>query len=186
MTHAQLDLVRALVPSGWQIGGRVFVVVAFFIADHLMHPPAHIVPSEDRRLVAVRAAVEPLLEVRGDLARLAWHIGNRHAPARIEADRLLVRRDRVMAQMLEGLGAALAEIDGPFVPEGGATICDHRLPGGTIVSMSAPVTQIDPAVFGADAESFRPERWLEASPEQLKAMDRSFLAVSHNIPRLIL
>ncbi|TNC65970.1 urease accessory protein UreE [Rubellimicrobium roseum] len=75
---------------------------------------------EDGRWIAVRAAVEPLLEVRGDLARLAWHIGNRHAPARIEPDRLLVRRDRVMARMLEGLGATLREIDGPFVPEGGA------------------------------------------------------------------
>lgn len=75
---------------------------------------------EDGRLVAVRAAQEPLLEVRGDLARLAWHIGNRHAPARIEADRLLIRRDRVLARMLEGLGAQVTEVQGPFVPEGGA------------------------------------------------------------------
>lgn len=75
---------------------------------------------EDGRLVAVRAAPEPLLEVRGDLARLAWHIGNRHAPARIEPDRLLIRRDRVLARMLEGLGAALRDVEGPFVPEGGA------------------------------------------------------------------
>lgn len=75
---------------------------------------------EDGRLVAVRAAAEPLLEVRGDLARLAWHIGNRHAPARIEADRILIRRDPVLARMLEGLGARLAEVEGPFAPEGGA------------------------------------------------------------------
>lgn len=75
----------------------------------------------DGRLIAVVAAAEPLLEVRGpDLPRLAWHLGNRHAACRIERDCLLVQRDRVLADMLRGLGATICEITGPFVPEGGA------------------------------------------------------------------
>ena len=74
----------------------------------------------DGRLIAVAAAEEPLIEVRGDLARLAWHIGNRHTPCQILADRLLIRRDPVLAGMLAGLGARLAELSGPFTPEGGA------------------------------------------------------------------
>lgn len=78
---------------------------------------------EDGGLVAVRAAPEPLAEVRAEgraLARLAWHVGNRHAPAQLEADRLLIRRDHVMEAMLAGLGAALRHVEAPFAPEGGA------------------------------------------------------------------
>ena len=79
---------------------------------------------EDERRVAVRAAAEPLTEVRGEdathLARLAWHLGNRHLPVQIEAARLLIRRDHVLEDMLARLGAALAPVEAPFRPEGGA------------------------------------------------------------------
>lgn len=79
---------------------------------------------EDGRLVKVIAAREPLLEVRAAdgaaLLRLAWHIGNRHLTAQVEAQRILIRRDHVIAAMLAGLGATLAEVEEPFDPEGGA------------------------------------------------------------------
>ncbi|MBD3678401.1 MAG: urease accessory protein UreE [Rhodobacteraceae bacterium] len=75
---------------------------------------------EDGRLVAVRAAPEALLEVTGDLPRLAWHIGNRHTPCQIEETRLLIRVDHVLAKMLDGLGAHLHDVTAPFTPEGGA------------------------------------------------------------------
>src|SRR5687767_6281997 len=54
-------------------------------------------------LIAVRAAPEPLVEVAAEgaeLARLAWHVGNRHTPAQIEPGRLLIRRDHVLEAML--------------------------------------------------------------------------------------
>lgn len=70
-----------------------------------------------------------------------------------------------------------------YVPPGGATICGTWLPEGTNVSVNAAVIHFDKAIYGNDAEEFRPERWIEASPEQLKAMDRSFIAVS---PRFLL
>ena len=77
--------------------------------------------AESGEEIAVVAAVEPLLEVTGDnLTRLAWHIGNRHTPCQVEADRLLIRRDHVLAEMLRGLGATLTEVALPFTPEGGA------------------------------------------------------------------
>ncbi|MCX7645250.1 MAG: urease accessory protein UreE [Rhodobacteraceae bacterium] len=75
----------------------------------------------DGRRVAVRAAAEPVLEVTGEsLARLAWHIGNRHVPCQVLPDRLRIRRDPVIAHMLAHLGAALTEAEAPFLPEGGA------------------------------------------------------------------
>lgn len=78
----------------------------------------------DGRRVGVVAAAEPLVAVtapdaRG-LARLAWHVGNRHTPAEVGDDRLLVQRDHVIEDMLGRLGATLTPLLAPFRPEGGA------------------------------------------------------------------
>ena len=78
---------------------------------------------DDRRWMAVRAAAESLIEVTAEpmlLTRLAWHLGNRHLPARIEPRRILIRRDHVIADMLSKLGATLRFIEAPFTPERGA------------------------------------------------------------------
>ena len=83
---------------------------------------------DDGRRVEIRAAPEPLLEVTGDLPRLAWHIGNRHAPCRIEPKRLLLPDDHVMADMLARLGAAVRRVREPFDPEGGAYGHGRTLP----------------------------------------------------------
>lgn len=78
----------------------------------------------DGREVLIQAAPEPCTEVRGQdathLARLAWHLGNRHLPTQIEADRLTIRRDKVLEDMLTRLGAELTHLSKPFTPEGGA------------------------------------------------------------------
>ena len=76
---------------------------------------------DDGWRVAIRAAAEPVLRVRGPaLARLAWHIGNRHTPCQIAGDHLVIRRDPVIAHMLAHLGAQVREDHAPFTPEGGA------------------------------------------------------------------
>lgn len=84
-------------------------------------------------VILVRAAPEPLVEVRAGtperLMRLAWHLGNRHLPTEIQADRLLIRDDHVIVQMLQGLGAVLQKVEAPFNPEGGAYGEHNRQPG---------------------------------------------------------
>ena len=76
---------------------------------------------DDGRIIAVMAAAEPLLAVRhGNLARIAWHVGNRHTPCQIADDHILIREDKVLQAMLEGLGASVAQVIAPFTPEGGA------------------------------------------------------------------
>lgn len=76
---------------------------------------------EDGREIEIIAAPEELLEVRGEnLLRLAWHIGNRHTPCQLEAERLLIQRDHVIRDMLQKLGAELRQVVEPFTPEGGA------------------------------------------------------------------
>ena len=79
---------------------------------------------DDGRVIEVMAVPEELYEVRGRDARhllaLAWQIGNRHLPAQLLEDCILVRRDHVIADMLRGLGATVADVTAPFDPEGGA------------------------------------------------------------------
>jgi urease accessory protein len=79
---------------------------------------------EDGRLIEVVAAAEPLLEIRCTdplhLARVAWHLGNRHLPTQIGDAVLRIRPDHVIEAMLEGFGASLVTVRAPFQPEGGA------------------------------------------------------------------
>lgn len=83
----------------------------------------------DGTWVAVRAAAEPVMEARCDdprqLARLAWHVGNRHTPAQILDGALRLREDAVLADMLEGLGARVTRLSAPFAPEPGAYAQAH-------------------------------------------------------------
>jgi urease accessory protein len=79
---------------------------------------------EDGRLIIVRAKAERLLEITArdpaHLVRIAWHLGNRHLPTEIRPDRLLIREDHVIEDMLVKLGASVAHVSEAFDPEGGA------------------------------------------------------------------
>ena len=78
---------------------------------------------EDGRVVRVVAAAESIAEITGErhlLVRLAWHLGNRHVPAQILADRIRIGRDHVLEEMVAKLGGHVARIEAPFDPESGA------------------------------------------------------------------
>ena len=101
-------------------GGEV--LVDFEKAVKLEHGDCLVL--EDGRLVEIVAGEEDLMEIIArdalHLATLAWHIGNRHLEAQIETARILIRRDPVIAHMLEHQGAAVREVREPFSPEHGA------------------------------------------------------------------
>ena len=87
--------------------------------------------QQDQGWLEVKAAPEDVLEVDADdrrhLARLAWHLGNRHLPTEILADgRLRIRYDHVIEAMLQQLGARLLRRRATFQPEGGAYAGQHR------------------------------------------------------------
>lgn len=79
---------------------------------------------EDGGSVVIAAAEEDLYEVTASdavhLTQLAWHIGNRHLPAAIGETRILILRDHVIRDMLEGLGAGVRDVTAPFEPVRGA------------------------------------------------------------------
>jgi urease accessory protein len=74
--------------------------------------------------ILVRAAPEPVLEIAADdqatLLRIAWHLGNRHLPLQVAGERLRIRADHVIAEMVVGLGSRLTPLMAPFDPEIGA------------------------------------------------------------------
>lgn len=85
---------------------------------------------DDGSTVEIVAEPEQLLEARaGDLpslARLAWHLGDRHVLVEMLPNRLRVRFDAAIASLLTQLGAKVAAIEAPFEPEGGAYAPAHR------------------------------------------------------------
>jgi urease accessory protein len=55
-----------------------------------------------------------------ELARAAYHLGNRHVPVEVGEGYLRLAADHVLKEMLEGLGATVAGMQAPFEPEAGA------------------------------------------------------------------
>ncbi len=79
---------------------------------------------EDGRVVRVCAEPEPLLDIHahapGELARIAWHLGNRHLPIQVQGERLRIRSDHVIAEMVQRLGGHVGHVTATFDPEAGA------------------------------------------------------------------
>lgn len=83
-----------------------------------------VVRAQDGREVAIVADEEPLLEASSAdpvvLARAAFHLGNRHVAVQIMPGRLRFLDDRVLGDMVRGLGLEIIAVRAPFEPEGGA------------------------------------------------------------------
>lgn len=90
-------------------------------------------------VVLVTAANETLSEVRSsqkhssqihsddarELARAAYHLGNRHVAVEVGASWLRYAHDHVLDDMLRGLGLAVSTISAGFEPEAGAYAGAH-------------------------------------------------------------
>ncbi len=85
------------------------------------------------RVVEVVAAPESLMEAASkdplQLARAAYHLGNRHVAVQILPGGLRFAQDHVLGEMVRGLGLPVAEIEAPFEPEAGA-YGSHSAHGG--------------------------------------------------------
>lgn len=79
--------------------------------------------------ILVVAAEEDVAELHGqspeDLARIAWHVGNRHMAVQIIPGGLRLPWDHVLVDMLTGLGARVEKRRAPFHPESGAYAKPH-------------------------------------------------------------
>jgi len=80
-----------------------------------------VVRTTDGRQVEIVAAKEKLLHIESDqLARIAYHLGNRHVPVQVGRDFLRIEADHVLEEMARQLGARVSHVEAPFEPEAGA------------------------------------------------------------------
>ena len=74
--------------------------------------------------IKVIAKIEDVLKIEAgsinNLLVLAWHLGNRHIPAEIHQNYILIKRDKVIGKMLKLLGAKVLKEKLSFSPESGA------------------------------------------------------------------
>jgi len=107
---------RAMLDDGTEAG-------VFLARGQVLHD-GDLLASEDGRVVRIRAAAEPVSEVRSDdpllLARACYHLGNRHMPLQIEKGLVRYQHDHVLDDMLRGLGLEPVYVEVPFEPEPGA------------------------------------------------------------------
>ena len=109
---------RAMLDSGEEIG--------------MVMPRGEILRGGDRvlasdgRVFEVVSAPERLLHIEApSLARIAYHLGNRHVPVQVGEGFLRIAQDHVLEDMLRGLGARVTHVEAPFEPEGGAYVRDE-------------------------------------------------------------
>jgi len=99
--------------------------------------------GDDGRVVRINAAKEATYRVEANsphqLLRCAFHLGNRHTQAQVGEGFLRIRKDPVLKEMLEGLGALVAEEEAAFEPESGAYGGGHHHHGDDHHHPLAPI-----------------------------------------------
>ena len=83
-----------------------------------------LVTASDGRVIEVVAEPEKVLHVvcnsPAELAKAAYHLGNRHVPVQVGEGFLRLAADHVLEEMLKKLGAKVRHMEAPFEPEAGA------------------------------------------------------------------
>jgi urease accessory protein len=89
-----------------------------------------LVTASDGRVIEIISQIEKVLNVEAktsqELARAAYHLGNRHVPVQVGESFLRIAEDRVLEEMLVKLGAKVTHIEAPFEPEAGAYAGAHH------------------------------------------------------------
>lgn len=98
--------------------------VAVFTLRGSVMRDGDLMQGNDGRVVQIVAAQEPTYKVECSTAfgllRCAFHLGNRHTQAQLGDGFLRIRKDSVLKEMLQGLGAIVTEEFASFEPEAGA------------------------------------------------------------------
>jgi urease accessory protein len=86
-----------------------------------------LVTASDGRVIEIVAEDEKLLHVETkELAKAAYHLGNRHVPVEVGESYLRIAEDHVLEEMLKKLGARVSRVEAPFEPEAGAYAGGHQ------------------------------------------------------------
>lgn len=137
--------------------------------------PFQIIAGSDTTATAIRGTLLYIITTRSVYDRLQKEIDEGIASGKISSP---IRNEE--AKAMSYLQAVIYEgvrMQIPFTgllmkeaPPEGDTINGMFIPGGTRIAHNTFAMQRSPAIFGDDVSIFRPERWLEASPEKFREM----------------
>jgi urease accessory protein len=107
---------RVTLQSGRQAG-------LFLPRGTTLHDGDHLCSESGLRVNVVAAEESVSISMVSDhlqLARIAYHLGNRHVAVQVMEDRLIYLHDHVLDEMVRGLGAQVRAAAQAFEPEEGA------------------------------------------------------------------
>jgi urease accessory protein len=89
-----------------------------------------LVTASDGRVIEIISQEEKTLHVEAAspqaLAKVAYHLGNRHVPVQVGDGFLRIAEDHVLEEMVKKLGAKVSHVEAPFEPEAGAYAGGHQ------------------------------------------------------------
>ena len=86
-----------------------------------------LVTASDGRVIEIVAEPEKVLHIETrELAKIAYHLGNRHVPVQVGEGFLRIAEDHVLEEMVTKLGAQVSKLEAPFEPEAGAYAGGHH------------------------------------------------------------
>jgi urease accessory protein len=86
-----------------------------------------LVTASDGRVIEIVAEPEKILHIESkELAKVAYHLGNRHVPVQVGESFLRIAEDHVLEEMVRTLGAKVSHVEAPFEPEAGAYAGGHH------------------------------------------------------------
>ncbi|TKI06686.1 urease accessory protein UreE [Martelella alba] len=131
LDHAHDNTATLTIDLDTRLKSRAKVILDDGREAGLMLPRGHILrggellsTDDGGEVVLVVAAVETVSTVYASapllLARICYHLGNRHVPLQIDQGWVRYQHDHVLDEMVRGLGATVAVEQAPFEPESGA------------------------------------------------------------------
>jgi cytochrome P450 len=140
---------------------------------------SNILAGSDTTAIYLRTMFKNLLEYPKTLERLRSELQEAASSGRLSMP--VTWKESRQLPYLDACIKEAGRIHSPFglplervVPSGGLSLCGEYIKEGTVVGMSAWVVHRDKAIFGEDADSWRPERWL-GSEEGRRKMEQSLL-----------
>ena len=89
-----------------------------------------LVTASDGRVIEIVSEKEKLLHIEAnnsqELAKAAYHLGNRHVPVQVGEGFLRIAEDHVLEELVKKLGAKVSHVEAPFEPEAGAYAGGHH------------------------------------------------------------
>lgn len=138
----QRNRLAAMLPDG-----RAVAIV--LPRGEVMNPGDGLLSACGQQLI-IQASPETLLKISAasafDLLRVTYHLANRHVKAMLTPEAIFIEPDAVLQQMVLLLGACVAVVNEPFLPEAGAYSPGHRHHHGEVVALDDEMGHVGEAL----------------------------------------